>query len=115
MELLSVYRMRLVLYGIVTVIVLSVANTWGAYFLDDFDRPDGEVGNGWSTWTDEDIEIKIVDNEVLIAGQQNHEWWYSGIYRSVEDETRFSFDFKADGRFNVAITFFGGETLYDLI
>ena len=113
--MLNAYRMRLMLFGIVTVIVLSVANTWGAYFLDDFDRPDGEVGNGWSTWTDEDIEIKIVDNEVLIAGQQNHEWWGSGIYRSVEDETRFSFDFKADDRFNVAIKFFGGETLDDVI
>jgi hypothetical protein len=115
MELLSVYRMKLMLCGVVTVIMLLVANTRGAYFLDDFDRPDGEVGNGWSTWTDEDIEIKIVDNEVLIAGQQNHEWWYSGIYRSVEDETRFSFDFKADGRFCVAITFWGGETLDDVI
>ena len=113
--MLNVYRMRLMLCGVVTVVMLSVVNSQGAYFLDDFDRPNGEVGNGWETWTDEDIEIKIVDNEVLIAGQQNHDWWGSGIYRSVEDETRFSFDFKADDRFNVHIKFFGGETLDDVI
>jgi hypothetical protein len=115
MKLLNAYRMRFMLFGIVTVIMLLVTNARGAYFLDDFDRPDGEVGNGWSTWTNEDIEIKIVGNEVLIAGQQNHDWWGSGIYRSVEDETRFSFDFKADDRFNVHIKFFGGETLDDVI
>ena len=113
--MLNAYRMRFMLFGIVTVIMLLVTNARGAYFLDDFDRPDGEVGNGWSTWTNEDIEIKIVGNEVLIAGQQNHDWWRSGFYRSVEDETRFSFDFKADDRFNVHIRFFGGETPDDVI
>jgi len=111
----NAYRMRLMLCGVVTVVMLSVVNARGAYFLDDFDRSDGEVGNGWETWTDEDIEIKIVDNEVLIAGQQNHDWWRSGIYRFVEDETRFAFDFKADDRFNVHIRFWGGEKPDDVI
>ncbi|KPK43712.1 MAG: hypothetical protein AMJ65_05075 [Phycisphaerae bacterium SG8_4] len=71
--------------------------------MDDFNRPDGELGNGWSTWTEEDVEIEIVDNEVLITGKQVHNWWKSEIYRPVEDETRFSFDFKADDNFNVHI------------
>ena len=39
-----------VLNGVVIVIVLSFVNTWGAGFMDDFDRPDGEVGNGWETF-----------------------------------------------------------------
>jgi hypothetical protein len=97
------YRNWLVLSAVVTVLVLSVTDAWGAGFMDDFNRPDGEVGNGWSIWTEEDVEIKIVDNEVLIAGQQVNNWWRSGIYRPVEDETRFSFDFKADDQFNVHI------------
>jgi len=89
--------------GFVAVIMLSAANTWGAGFLDDFDRPDGEVGNGWSTWTDGTIETKIVNSEVLIAGQQGGNWYRSGISRPIEGETRFSFDFKADNQFNVHI------------
>jgi len=103
MKWLNGYRNRLVLTGALTVIVLSVVNAWGAGFLDDFNRPDGEVGNGWAIWTDGGIEPKIVDNEVLIAGQQVRNWRRSGIYRLVEAETRFSFDFKADDRFNVHI------------
>jgi hypothetical protein len=103
MKWLNVYRMRLMLCGVVTVVMLSVVNARGAYFQDNFDRPDGEVGNGWETWTEEDVEIKIVDNEVLIAGQQNHDWWRSGIYRLVDGQSRFSFDFKADDQFNVHI------------
>jgi len=104
MQWLNSNRMRLVLNGFMAFIVLSAANAWGAGFLDDFNRPDGEVGNGWSIETYGTIEIKIVDNEVLIAGQQPSDWWWkSGIRRSVEDETRFSFDFKADDNFTVHI------------
>jgi len=109
MKWLNVYRIRLMLCGVVTVIMLSVANTRGAYFQDNFDRPDGEVGNGWETWTEEDVEIKIVNNEVLITGKQVHSWWKSEIYRPVEDETRFSFDFKADDNFTVHIRVFDAE------
>ena len=98
------YRMRLMLCGVVTVVMLSVVNAWGAGFMDDFNRPDGEVGNGWETETYGTIEVKIVDNEVLIAGRQPSDWWWkSGILRSVEDATKFSFDFKADDNFNVHI------------
>ena len=92
------------------VILLSVVNARGAYFQDDFDRPDGEVGNGWVTETYGTIEVKIVDNEVLIAGQQPDWWWRSGIFRAVENATRFSFDFKAEDNFTVHIYIRDTET-----
>jgi hypothetical protein len=114
MKWLNGYRMS-VLNGAVMVIVLSVVNAWGTGFMDDFNRPDGEVGNGWMIWKDGTIESKIVDNEVLIAGQQGHNWWRSGISRFVEDETRFSFDFKADDSFNVHIQLYDAENPKDMI
>jgi len=85
------------------VLMLSVANAWGAGFRDDFDRPDGDVGNDWATQADGTIEVKIVDNEVFIAGQQAVDWVRSGISRTVEDETRISCDFKADDSLNFHI------------
>lgn len=109
MRWLNGYRASLVLAGVVTVILLSAANVWGAGFMDDFNRSDGEVGNGWLIWTDGGMEPRIVDNEVLIAGQQGRNWRRSGIYRPVEDETRFAFDFKADDQFNVHIELYDTE------
>ena len=85
------------------VLMLSVANAWGAGFLDNFNRRDGDLGNDWGTQTDGTIEVKIVDNEVLIAGTQAVDWVRSGLSRSVENETRISFDFKADDSFNAHI------------
>jgi hypothetical protein len=87
----------------ILVLVLSVANAWGVGFLDDFDRADGNLGNGWATQTDGTIEVLIADNEVLIAGDQGTDWVRCGLSRPVEDETRISFDFKADDSFNVHI------------
>lgn len=109
MKWINDHRIRLLLAGVVAVIVLSAANALGAGFVDDFNRSDGEVGNGWSIWTEEDVEIKIVNNEVLITGKQVHSWWKSEISQPVEDETRFSFDFKADDNFNVHIRVFDAE------
>jgi hypothetical protein len=109
MRWLNDYRNRWVLTGALIVVMLSVVNARGARFIDDFNRPDGEVGNGWETWADGTIEIKIVDNEVLFTGQQGHSWWHSELYRAVEDETRFSFDFKADDHFSVHIMLYGAE------
>ncbi|TKJ34967.1 MAG: hypothetical protein CEE38_16025, partial [Planctomycetes bacterium B3_Pla] len=85
------------------VLMLSAANAWGAGLFDDFDRPDGDVGNGWSTQADGTIEVKIVNNEVLIAGTQGIDWVRSGIYRDVVDETRISCDFKANEGLNFHI------------
>ena len=120
MKLLGGYRMS-VLNGVVIVMVLSFANAWGEGFMDDFNRPDGEVGNGWETFISRrgynydvrfpegNIEVKIVDNEVLIAGQQTVDWGKSGISRFVDGETRFSFDFKADDQFDVIISLSDAE------
>jgi hypothetical protein len=55
-------------------LMLSAGNAWGAGFADDFDRPDGDVGNGWATEVDGTITVTIVNNEVLIAGTQGTDW-----------------------------------------
>ncbi len=85
------------------VLMLSVANAWGAGFLDDFDRPNGDVGDDWATQADGTIEVKIVDNEILIAGEQGTDWVRSGFSRDADGETRISFAFKADDSFNAHV------------
>jgi hypothetical protein len=109
MKWMDGYRIKLMLCGVVAVIVLSAANAWGASFVDDFNRPDGEVGNGWEIQTYGTIEVKIIDSEVFIEGQQPDWWWRSGINRFVDGETIFSFDFKADNQFNVHIQLYDAE------
>lgn len=83
--------------------LLLVANVWGAAFVDDFDRPNGTVGNGWAIQTDGTITVEIVDNEVLITGKQATDWVRSGISRDVVGETRVSCDFKANENLNFHI------------
>ncbi len=95
---------------IMLVLMLSVANAWGAGFLDDFNRSNGDLENGWSTQADGTIEVKIVDNEVLFSGQQGTVWQRSGLSRNVEGETRISFDFKADDSLNAHIRLNDAET-----
>jgi hypothetical protein len=92
------------------VLLLFAANAWGVGFLDDFDRPDGDVGNGWATQTDGTIEVKIVDNEVLIAGEQATDWVRCGISRDIVDETKVSCDFKGDDNFNFHIRINDADT-----
>jgi len=92
------------------VLMLSVTNAWGVGFWDDFNRPDGELGNDWGTQTNGTIEVTIVDNEVLIAGQQATDWTRSGLSRAVVDETRISFDFKANDNFNIHVRTDDAET-----
>ncbi|MHC4519687.1 MAG: discoidin domain-containing protein, partial [Planctomycetota bacterium] len=94
----------------VLVCMLSVAVASGTAFKDDFNRPNGEVQNGWSIQENGTIEVKIVDNEVLVAGEQGTDWTRSGISRTVENETRISFDFLADDSFNVHIRIDDAET-----
>jgi len=74
-----------------------------AGFSDDFNRPDGDVGNGWETQTDGTITVQIVDNEVLIAGTQATDWARCGISRPVGDESMVSCDFMMPGGFNFHI------------
>jgi hypothetical protein len=85
---------------IILVCMLSVANAWGASFLDDFNRADGGVGNDWTIQTDGTITVQIVDNELLIAGTQATDWARCGVSRSVEDATMVSCDFKVGDNFN---------------
>ena len=92
------------------VLMLLAANAWGAGFLDDFNRPDGDLGNAWGTQADGTIEVTIVDNEVLISGEQATDWARSGLSRDVGDETRISFDFKGDDNFNVHIRIDDADT-----
>ncbi|MDI6448337.1 LamG-like jellyroll fold domain-containing protein [Anaerobaca lacustris] len=87
----------------VFVCMLLVANAWGAPFMDDFNRPDGLVGNGWATQTNGTIEILIVDQEVLIAGTQATDWVRCGISRPVSGENKVSFDFLANDNFNMHV------------
>jgi hypothetical protein len=95
---------------IIIVLMLSVTNAWGAGFLDDFDRPNGDLENDWATQADGTIQVTIVDNEVLIAGEQAVDWQRSGLSRDAEGETRISFDFKADDSLNVHIRIDDAET-----
>ena len=88
----------------VLVCLLWGANAWGAPFKDDFNRPNGVVGNGWSTQVDGTIKVEIVDNEVLISGTQAVDWQRCGIYRVVADETRFACDFRNDNAFTDSIS-----------
>jgi regulation of enolase protein 1 (concanavalin A-like superfamily) len=81
--------------------MLAVAVSWATPLKDEFNRPNGAVGHGWATQTDGSITIQIVDNEVLIAGTQGTDWVRCGISRPISNETKVSFDFKADDGFNV--------------
>jgi hypothetical protein len=94
----------------VLVCMFLAAHAWGIPLLDDFDRPDGEVGNGWATQTDGTITVEIVDGEVLIAGEQGTDWVRAGISRDITDETRISFDFKADDSLNVHLRIGDADT-----
>ena len=92
------------------VLLFSVANAWGVGLFDDFDRSNGDVGNGWATQTDGTITVQIVDNEVLIAGTQGTDWARCGIRRPVVDETKVSCDYKGDDNFNFHIRIDDADT-----
>ncbi len=88
----------------VFVCMLSLANAWGTPFKDDFNRPNGNVGNGWTIATTGTVTSQIVDNEVLVAGTTGAaDWVRCGISRPVSGETRVSCDFKNDDVFNFHI------------
>lgn len=57
---------------LLVVVAAATSTAMGQTILeDDFDRPDGPVGNGWSTWWDgafEDPNIEIVDGELKTVG-----------------------------------------------
>ncbi len=83
------------------VCLLTAANACAVPFADDFDRPNGNVGNGWTILRDGTVDSTIVDNEVLISGTTSASAWQRcGISRVVVGETKFSCDFKNDDVFN---------------
>jgi hypothetical protein len=90
--------------------MFSVSGAWGVPFRDNFDRPDGDPGNGWTTQEDGTITVQIVNNEVLITGRQGTDWVRSGIRRDVVGETRVSCDFKANEGLNFHIRIDDAET-----
>ncbi|MEN6578584.1 MAG: carbohydrate binding domain-containing protein [Phycisphaerales bacterium] len=97
----------------VLVCVLSVASAWGAPFKDDFDRPNGAVGNGWTILRDGTVDSTIVDNEVVVAGTTSASAWQRcGISRAVVGETKFSCDFKNDDVFNFHMQITLGTTVW---
>ncbi|OHB78192.1 MAG: hypothetical protein A2Z25_22315 [Planctomycetes bacterium RBG_16_55_9] len=102
--------MTKILNLVMLVLLLSVANAWGVGFFDDFDRPDGDVGNGWTTQSDGTITVKIVNNEVLVSGTQGTDWRRCGISRPIVGETKVSCDFKAGENFNFHIRINGAGT-----
>ena len=71
--------MNKILKFAVLVCVLSVANASRGAFFNDFDRPNGNVGNGWSVVTTGTVTSQIVDNEALVAGTAPPNWVRSGI------------------------------------
>ncbi|MBD3184700.1 hypothetical protein GF312_20635, partial [Candidatus Poribacteria bacterium] len=80
----------------------STSLVWGEAFYDGFEREDNdELENDWKVQTDGTITIEIVDNEALISGTQATDWQRSGLFRSVEEETKVYFDFLANDKFNV--------------
>ena len=88
----------------VLALFLVAVMAWGEPLMDDFNRPDSaKIGNDWSTQQDGTITVEILDQEVLISGVQGTDWARSGIYRTVEEETRIYFDFLAGDNFNVHI------------
>jgi hypothetical protein len=96
--------MRIFMVTILLVFSFSATMVWGEPFFDDFNRPDNdEIENDWQIQTDGTIQIEIVDEEVLVEGQQATDWVRCGISRTVEEETKIYFDFLANDRFNVHI------------
>jgi hypothetical protein len=95
------------------VCLLMAANAWAVPFADDFDRPNGNVGNGWTILRDGTVDSTIVDGEVLVSGTTSASAWVRcGISRVVVGETKFSCDFKNDDVFNFHMQITLGDTTW---
>ncbi|MBC8456822.1 MAG: tetratricopeptide repeat protein [Deltaproteobacteria bacterium] len=98
---------NIILFLSIMVILLSTQLSIAEeIFTDDFNRADGEVGNGWEVVKDEGVEVRIQNNEVLIGGTQQKGWFGSGIRRKVKNFRSVKFNFRADDvfRFIVRVT-----------
>jgi len=95
------------------VCLLAAVHARAVPFADDFDRPDGNVGNGWTILRDGTVDALIVNNEVLVSGTTSASAWVRcGISRVVVGETKFSFDFKNDDVFNIHMQITLGNTVW---
>jgi len=95
------------------VCLLAAASAWAVPFADDFDRPDGNVGNGWTILRDGTVDATIVGGEVLVSGTTSASPWVRcGISRVVVGETKFSCDFKNDNVFNFHMQVTLGNTVW---
>jgi hypothetical protein len=82
---------------LVTACILTSTAKAQTILSEDFNRPDGPVGNGWSTWWDSQFEhsnINLVDGELLTHGYPNQA---GGVFRSmpVTFPITFSFNFRS--------------------
>ena len=73
-----------------------------ASFSDDFNRPDGLVGNGWTSWwaySFDDPNSMILNGELRAFGYPQHG---GGIFRTfpVSFPIKFSLDFRTDSKIN---------------
>lgn len=51
-------------------------------FVDDFNRPDGDIGNGWAISSDSDVAMTIASNQLMNSSDSGNDL-LSGIYRSL--------------------------------
>ena len=94
---------RSILIGLLLLLVLGACSPVAAQvsFSDNFNRPDGLVGNGWSSWWDGQFDhpnTSLVNGELRTFGFINQA---GGIFRSlpVGFPLSFSFNFRTASQF----------------
>ena len=81
------------------VLLLCAAAPAGAQsFADDFERPDGPVGNGWAWWRGDTLgsaDVRIAGGELTMPGVAGDS---AGVFRplAVKFPITFAFDFRTD-------------------
>ena len=71
------------------VVLVLVFSLYGAgilsasYFIDEFDRPDGPVGNDWIEMNDGGLSISIENGQLAMEGTQAGDWAANSISRDV--------------------------------
>jgi hypothetical protein len=87
---------RLLLTAAALLTFCSVTLSAQTIFSDDFNRPDGAAGNGWSAWRGyayDPPDISLLNGELVTRGYPNAA---GGVYRTlpVTFPVAFSFDFR---------------------
>ncbi len=55
------------------------------YFIDEFDEPDGPVGDDWVQINNGTLKMKIKGNQLQISGKQAADWVENSVTRDVTD------------------------------